>query len=162
MCEAVNNILCHGTVQLFRPATPHCISRLAQRGLCTLLLLCSEVILSKRFIVNSRCHQQCGLPYTMYKAASNVGSFISKSLLRDLGSGERISADYCHQKTSLPGRVASHQSTGMVTDWIVGKVMPSDLEAVEQGFCSEDKNAQNMNICTNLEVFASHRQKQSL
>ena len=45
----------------------------------------------------------------------------------------------------------------MLTDWIAGEVMPSDLEAVEQGFCSEDKNAQNMNICTSLEVFLSHR-----
>lgn len=91
----------------------------------------------------------------MYKVASSVGSFIP--LLRDFGSGERISADYCHQKTSLLGRIASHQSTGMVTDWIVEEVMPSDLEVVEQGFCSEDKNAQNMNICTNLEVFLSRR-----
>ena len=93
------------------------------------------------------------------QSGSSVGSFVP--LLRDLGSGEGISADYCHQKTSLLGRVASHQSTGMVTDWIVGKVIPSDLEAVEPGFCSEDKNAQNMNSCTNLEVFLSHRQEQS-
>lgn len=98
MCEAVNNILCHGTVQLFRPATPHCILRLAQRPV-HLLLLCSEVILSKRFIVNSRCHQQCGLPYTMYKAASNVVlSF--QNPVKGFGKGERISADYCHQKTT--------------------------------------------------------------
>ena len=89
-----------------------------------------------------------------------MGSFVP--LLRDFGSGERISADYCHQKTSLLGRVASHQSTGMVTEWIVGKVIPSDLEAVEPGFCSEDKNAQNMNFCTNLEVFLRRPQEQSL
>lgn len=92
----------------------------------------------------------------MHKVASSVGSFIP--LLWDFGSWERILPDSCHQKTSLLGTVASHQPIKVITDWIVGKVIHSHLEAVGQWICSErtskeDKNAQNTSFLLTWKSF---------
>lgn len=113
--------------------------------LCTLLPLCLQVVLHVSLQSWFHVALVVWVTYTAYEVVSNGGSFIP--LKGNFGRQERILPEWRHRKTSLLGTVALDQPSWMVTDWIVGKVIPSDLEAAEQGICSEreskeDKDAQ--------------------